>query len=153
VPAAAGFAAAALRAVADLPVVGPRLRALRDRLEAGLLAAVPDVAINGAGAPRLPHAANLAFLGLEAESLILALDLQGIAVSSGAACSSGSLEPSHVLQAMGLPRARVQGSVRFSLGPGTTAAEIEHVLAVVPEVVRRMRRLRTPVRQAAGAPA
>lgn len=153
VPAAVGFAAAAQRAVADLPGRITRLRALRDRLEGGLLAAVPDIAVNGRGAERLPHTSNLAVLGLEAESVILALDLEGIAVSSGAACSSGSLEPSHVLLAMGLPRPRVQASVRFSLGATTTAEEIEHVLAVVPEVVQRMRRLRAPSRQPLGAPA
>ncbi|MFB3819365.1 MAG: cysteine desulfurase family protein [Candidatus Methylomirabilales bacterium] len=151
VPAAVGFAAAARRAVADLPAQAARLRRLRDRLEDGLLAAVPDVVVNGREAARLPHTSSLAFLGLEAESLILALDLQGIAVSSGAACSSGSLEPSHVLLAMGLPRARVQASVRFSLGPSTTAEEIEHVLTVVPGVVERLRRVRVPFRQAAGA--
>jgi cysteine desulfurase len=153
VPAAVGFATAAQRAVANLAGTVARLRALRDRLEDGLRAAVPDVLVNGRGAERLPHTSNLAFLGLEAESLILALDLEGIAISSGAACSSGSLEPSHVLSAMGLPRARVQASVRFSLGPGTTPQEIEHVLAVVPEVVQRMRRVRIPARQALGMPA
>ncbi|HSB78311.1 MAG TPA: aminotransferase class V-fold PLP-dependent enzyme, partial [Candidatus Methylomirabilis sp.] len=100
---------------------------------------------------RLPQTTNLAFAGVEAESLILALDLQGVGVSSGAACTSGSLEPSHVLVAMGFPRGRVGSSLRFSLGAGTTPEEIDYVLQVLPPIVERMRRLNTRTSPRAGA--
>jgi cysteine desulfurase len=142
VPGIAGLAAAVSEAGTGLAAAGARMARLRDRLEAGLMAAVPGVLRNGHPTERLPHTASLAFTGLEAESVILALDLEGIAVSSGAACSSGSLEPSHVLAAMGLPSERVGASVRFSLGRTTTEAEIGHVLEVVPAVIERMRRAR-----------
>jgi len=105
------------------------------------MGALPGVLRNGHPTERLPHTANLAFAGVEAESLILALDLAGVGVSSGAACSSGSLEPSHVLTAMGLPRERVMSSVRFSLGRTTTREEIERVLEVLPQIVERIRRV------------
>ncbi len=125
--------------------------ALRDHLEASLMAALPGVCRNGAAGGRLPNTSSLAFDGIEAESLVLALDLQGIAVSSGAACSSGSVEPSHVLTAMGLPRDRVAASVRFSLGRETTRQEIDRVLEILPPIVRRMRRVGTEHSQPAGA--
>jgi len=105
------------------------------------MAAVPGVTRNGHPTERLPQTTNLAFAGVEAESLILALDLQGVGVSSGAACTSGSLEASHVLTAMGLPREQAESSIRFSLGAGTTAAEIEHVLEILPPIVQRIRRV------------
>ncbi len=127
-----------------------RLADLRDRLELGLMAALPGVLRNGHPTERLPHTANLAFTAVEAESLIVALDLCGVGVSSGAACSSGSLEPSHVLAAMGLPRERVNGSVRFSLGRWTTAEEIDHVLEALPPIVERMRRANADLAPAAG---
>jgi len=129
------------------------MAALRDRLEDGLMAALPGVLRNGHPTERLPHTTNLAFAGVEAESLILALDLAGVGVSSGAACSSGSLEPSHVLSAMGLARERVMGSVRFSLGRTTTGEEIERVVEVLPEIVERMRRVSAARMPAAGVPA
>jgi cysteine desulfurase len=151
VAAIVGFAEAVALATAEQPEASTRMGRLRDRLEAGLLAGVAGVDRNGHPIARLPHTANLVFSGLEAESLILALDLQGIAVSSGAACSSGSLQPSHVLAAMGLPRERVAASVRFSLGRTTTDAEIDHVLQVVPGVVERMRRMQAGWRQTAGS--
>ncbi len=90
-------------------------------------------------AARVPNTSNMSFEGVEGESLVIALDLEGIAVSTGSACSSGTLEPSHVLRAMGLPPSRVEGAVRFSLGPATTAGEIDRVLDVVPVVVSRLR--------------
>jgi cysteine desulfurase len=136
---AIGLAETVTLALQDLEETAGRLAGLRDRLEKGLAAALPGVARNGHPIARLPHTTNLAFAGIEAESLILALDLAGVAVSSGAACSSGSLEPSHVLTAMGLPRERVEGSVRFSLGRTTTQEEIEYVLQVLPPIVERMR--------------
>lgn len=141
VPGAVGLARAVDLATRDVEGTTKRLTALRDRLEQGLIAALPGVAVNGHPAARLPQTSNIAFVGVEAESLILALDLQGIGVSSGAACSSGSLEPSHVLLAMGLARERVESSIRFSLGRETTAAEIDYVLSVLPPIVERMRRL------------
>ena len=137
---AVGLARAAELTREDLEGAGGRMAELRARLESGLLAAIPEVRRNGHPTVRLPQTSSLAFPGTEAESLILALDLCGIGVSSGAACSSGSLEPSHVLTAMGLPHDRVQGSVRFSLGRGTTAEEIDCVLETLPPIVERMRR-------------
>jgi len=136
---AVGFARAARLAVDALPQDGPRLAGLRDRLEAGLLAAAPGVRVNAAGAPRAPHIANLAFDGAAAESLLIALDLEGVAASAGAACSSGSLEPSHVLLAMGLAPERCASSLRFSLGRGTTADEIEYTIGVVARALERLR--------------
>jgi cysteine desulfurase len=121
-----------------------RVGALRDRLEEGLTSAMSGVLRNGHPEMRLPHVSNLAFSGIEAESLILALDLHGIGASSGAACSSGSVELSHVLVAMGLSPERVRGSVRFSLGRGTTAEAIDYVLATLPPIATRIRRARGP---------
>jgi cysteine desulfurase len=138
---AVGFAKAAELLCLDLEGTAKRLADLRDRLEHGLMAALPGVTRNGHPTERLPQTTNLAFAGVEAESLILALDLQGVGVSSGAACTSGSLEPSHVLTAMGLPRSRVESSIRFSLGVGTTREDIDHVLQIVPPIVLRMRRV------------
>jgi cysteine desulfurase len=94
--------------------------------------------VNAAAAPRAPHIANVAFEGAAAESLLIALDLEGVAASAGAACSSGSLEPSHVLQAMGLPPDRCASSVRFSLGRGTTAEEIDYTVGITAEAVARL---------------
>lgn len=138
---AVGFAKATELFRSDLEGTAKRLADLRDRLEHGLVGALPGVTRNGHPTERLPQTTNLAFAGVEAESLILALDLQGVGVSSGAACTSGSLEPSHVLAAMGLPRERVESSIRFSLGTGTTPEEIDHVLQVLPPIVERMRRV------------
>lgn len=138
---AVGFARAAELMLQDQAGAAKRLSDLRDRLECGLMTALPGVERNGHPTERLPHATNLAFAGVEAESLILALDLEGIGVSSGAACSSGSLELSHVLSAMGLPRERAASAVRFSLGRTTTPEEIARVLEVVPPIVERMRRI------------
>ncbi len=151
VAAAVGLAWAAELSLAGQEGTAKRMADLRDRLELGLMAALPGVLRNGHPTERLPHTANLAFAGVEAESLILALDLQGVAVSSGAACSSGSLEPSHVLEAMGLPRERVEGSVRFSLGRGTTPEEIGRVLEILPPIVERMRRVNAGLRPAVEA--
>jgi cysteine desulfurase len=142
VPAIVGAGAAARLARSGLAAESARVSALRDRLEAGILAAVPGTSVNGGGAPRVPNTTNIAFDRVEAESLLIALDLEGIAVSTGSACSSGTLEPSHVLRAMGLPHGRVQSSIRFSLGRTTTDEEIDRTLAVLPAVVRRLRAVR-----------
>jgi cysteine desulfurase len=89
----------------------------------------------------VPNTTNISFDGLEAESLLIALDLEGVAVSTGSACSSGSLEPSHVLRAMGLPSSRARNSLRFSLGPATTEEEVDFVAGMLPALVARLRRL------------
>jgi cysteine desulfurase len=141
VPALAGMGAAAVDVRQSLAATSVRVGALRDRLESGILAAVPRTYVNGTTASRVPNTSNLSFEHVEGESLVIALDLEGIAVSTGSACSSGTLEPSHVLRAMGLSASRVQGAVRFSLGPGTTESEIEQVVAILPRMVARLRQL------------
>ncbi len=114
--------------------------ALRDRLEAGIIAAIPGVRVNGAGAPRLPNMLNVSFDAVESEALLIALDLEGIAASAGSACTSGALEPSHVLLALGLPKRWRTGAIRFSLGTATGASEIDRVLAILPRLVASLRR-------------
>ncbi len=137
----AGMGLAAALAQRHLTTEGPRLTALRDRLEAGVLSAVEGAARNGAADPRVPNTTNISIEGIESESLLIGLDLEGIAVSSGSACSSGTLEPSHVLKAMGLPHARTLGSIRFSLGGSNTGAEVDRVIAVLPALVSKLRAL------------
>ena len=117
------------------------MAALRDRLESGILREVSGTAVNGATGPRVPNTTNISFDRVEAESLLIALDLEGIAVSTGSACSSGTLEPSHVLRAMGLPAHRTQNSIRFSLGAANTDADIDRVIEVLPGVVDKLRSL------------
>ncbi len=141
VPAIAGLGAAALLASATLSEKAPRVAALRDRLEAEILARVPATMVNGAVHSRVPNTTNISFERVEAESLLIALDLEGIAVSTGAACSSGTLEPSHVLRAMGLPTHRAQNSIRFSLGAENTGAEVEYLLEKLPRAVEKLRSL------------
>ncbi len=141
VAALAGMGVAAALARQSMGTEGPRLAALRDRLEAGILAGVSGSARNGTDDPRVPNTCNISFDRIESESLLIGLDLEGIAVSSGSACSSGTLEPSHVLKAMGLPHARTLGSVRFSLGHMNTEAEIDHVISVLPRLVDKLRSL------------
>lgn len=116
-----------------------RVKHLRDRLEQGLLSKLPDARLNGHPAARLPNTLNLSFPFIESESLLLELDLRGIAVSSGSACMSGTGEPSHVLLAMGIPPEICRGALRFSLGPENSQEEIDHVLAILPEIVSRFR--------------
>jgi cysteine desulfurase len=147
VPGIVGMGAAAALARGTMAEEAARLAALRDRLEEGILTAVPGTAVNGARSARVPNTANVSFDRVEAESLLIALDLEGVAVSTGSACSSGTLEPSHVLKAMGLPTHRTQNSIRFSLGAANTEAEIDRVIAVLPRVVDKLRMLtRTPAR-------
>ena len=118
-------------------VLGP----LRDSLERGVVSAVTRTTVNGAGAARIPNTTNISFENVEAESLLIALDLDGVAVSTGSACSSGTLEPSHVLKAMHLPAGRAQNAIRFSLGHGNTQAEVDHVVALLPALVEKLRSL------------
>ena len=117
------------------------VRALRDRLEQGLLAAVPNCFVTGDTDDRLPNTANIAFEYIEGEAILLLLNKLGIAASSGSACTSGSLEPSHVMRAMGIPYTAAHGTIRFSLSRYNTAEEVERVIAAVPPIVAQLRRL------------
>jgi cysteine desulfurase len=141
VPALAGLGVAARLAVGKMAAEGARVGALRDRLEAGILRAVPGTVVNGAPQQRVPNTTNISFDRVEAESLLIALDLDGIAVSTGSACSSGTLEPSHVLRAMGFPAHRTQNSLRFSLGLFSTEEEVDRVIEVLPRLVEKLRGL------------
>jgi len=143
----AGMGVAARAAASKMAEEGQRLAALRDRLEAGVLRTVSGTAVNGSIEARVPNTTNISFDRIEAESLLIALDLEGIAVSTGSACSSGTLEPSHVLKAMGFNAHRTQNSIRFSLGAANTEAEIDHVIGVLPGIVEKLRSLtRMPAR-------
>jgi cysteine desulfurase len=143
---AVGLGVAAELARTKMSAEADRLAALRDRLETGILREVTGTAVNGSG-PRVPNTTNISFDRVEAESLLIALDLEGVAVSTGSACSSGTLEPSHVLKAMGFPPHRTQNSIRFSLGAANTEAEIDHVVSVLPRLVEKLRSLtKAPVR-------
>jgi cysteine desulfurase len=141
VPGIVGLGKAAELAVAgfersdDLTVA-----AARDRLERELLE-IEGTGLNGEGAPRVPNTTNIYFDGIEGEALVIALDLKGLAVSTGAACSSGAIEPSHVLTAMGMSRDRAKASIRFSLGKQNTAEDVDFALSLVPESVGRLRDL------------
>jgi cysteine desulfurase len=141
VPAIAGMGAAARLASTKLDAESSRVAQLRDRLEAGILGAVSGTTVNGAVDRRVPNTTNISFDRVEAESLLIALDLEGIAVSTGSACSSGTLEPSHVLRAMGFPPHRTQNSLRFSLGMYSTEEEVDRVVDVLPRLVEKLRGL------------
>jgi cysteine desulfurase len=136
-----GMAKALEIAVAEMPTEIPRLQTLRDELINGVLAQILDSRLNGHPTQRLPHNANFSFLGVEGEALLLQLDLHGIAASSGSACTSGSLEPSHVLLALGLSHEWALGSLRLTLGRFTTRQHLERVLAVLPSIVEKLRAL------------
>jgi cysteine desulfurase len=134
-----GFGVAAKVAVKEMEQEADRLRALRDRLQEGMLAAIDRVRVNGARAPRLPGTLNVCIEGVEGESLLLMLDAADVAASSGSACTSGSLDPSHVLLALGIPPEVAVGSLRLSLGRATTPRDVDHVLQVLPSIVERLR--------------
>ncbi|MBI3484726.1 MAG: aminotransferase class V-fold PLP-dependent enzyme, partial [Acidobacteria bacterium] len=136
-----GLGKAAEVALNKLQAEGVRLAALRDRLEKGLLEKIPNARVNGAHAPRTPNTANFSFSYIEGESLVIALDLKGLACSTGAACSSGAVEPSHVLTAIGLSAADARGSMRFSLGRLNTDEDVDFALKVIPEAVQQLRKL------------
>lgn len=144
VPALVGMGVAARIVREKLEAASRELAALRDRLEAGILTTVPGTHVNGDRDQRVPNTTNISFDGIEAESLLIALDLEGVAISTGSACSSGTLEPSHVLRAMGLPHPRTRNSLRFSLGPATTGADVDFVVGVLPQLVARLRQLGRP---------
>jgi cysteine desulfurase len=114
---------------------------LRDRFEAGVMDRVEDVVFNGDRARRLPHLSNISFRFIEGEGLLISLDLQGVAVSTGSACSSGTLEPSPVIRALGRNDELSRGAIRFSLGKDNTDEDVDYVLDVLPRVVERLRRL------------
>ncbi len=139
VPGIVGMGEALSLAAAELSEYTAHVTALRDRLIQGVLSTVPEARLNGHPVLRLPGNANFSFPGVEGESLLMRLDLAGIACSSGSACTSGSLEPSHVLSAMGLSPDMARSSVRFSLGRDNTAEEIDRVLTVLPPIVEDLR--------------
>ncbi len=141
VAAAVGLATAAELAIEEREEEARRLGELRDRLEAALLERIPDAVVNGKGAPRAPHVLNISVPGTDSESLLLALDLAGVACSSGSACQSGSVDPSHVLTAIGVPRELAVAAVRMSLGPLTTPEGVERVASLFPALITKARRL------------
>ena len=116
-----------------------QVRELRNKLERGILQTIRGSVRNGGGEPRLPNTTNIGFDGVEAEAILLLLDREGICASSGSACTTGSIEPSHVLQAMGVPLSRSKGSLRFSLGLDNTKADVNWVLKKLPPIVSRLR--------------
>ncbi len=132
-----GFGRAAELALGNLEIQNTRVRALRDKLERQILSQIPGAVRNGPSEPRLPNSTNIAFDAIEAEGLLLLLDEAGICASSGSACAAGSLDPSHVLTAMGFGAARARGSIRFSLGIDSTEAEVDYVLKVLPGLLRK----------------
>jgi cysteine desulfurase len=134
-----GFGRAAEIAMSHLKEENTRIRALRDKLENGILKNISGTVLNGSREHRLPNTSNISFTGIEAENLLLALDHVGICVSSGSACTSGSLDPSHVLMAMGFTVARARGSVRFSLGIYNTEAEVDYLLKHLPPIITKLR--------------
>jgi cysteine desulfurase len=132
---------AAALAAAEQPAESARLRALRDELTARLRAGVPDLVVNAEGGERAPHVLSVAVPGTDSEALLMHLDLAGVAASSGSACSTGAVEPSHVLVAMGLPRELALGAIRLSLGHASTADDVARVAEVMPAVVAKVRKL------------
>jgi len=149
-PGIVGLGKAAEVALHWLNGSGPaEMSAERDRLQNTILRALEDAGVNGEGAQRVPNTTNLWFEGCEGEALVISLDLKGLAVSSGAACSSGAIEPSHVLLAMGMPHQRARSSIRISLGKQTTPEDIDFAAKIVPEAVSRLREISPVYRQPA----
>ncbi len=138
-PGVAGLAAAVTAAFQGRAALEERLRGLRDRLEQGLAEAVPGARVNGAGAPRLPNTTSMTLPGTDAEALLMALDLDGVCASAGAACHSGSTTPSGVLLALGLSEAEARSTVRLSLGWTTTPGEVDEALRIIPPLIARVR--------------
>lgn len=141
VPGIVGLSIALSLAVGDLPDTQPRITTLRDSLIRGILAAIPDSSLNGSRTCRLPNNVNVRFSQIEGDTVVVGLDLAGIEISTGSACSSGSLDPSHVTMALGLEAAAARGSIRISLGRTHTQADIDRVLLVLPPLVARLRGL------------
>ena len=141
VPGIAAFGAAAELAGRSLAADSERLSALRDRLENAVLDRIPDAGINGARWNRTPNTSNMYFDGIDGEALVIALDLRGFAVSTGAACSSGAIAPSHVLTAIGLDADRARASMRFSLGRSNTAEQVDALVEALTAAVAHLRRI------------
>src|SRR5439155_24318259 len=139
VPYIIGLGRAAELVMEHLDRENTRVRVLRDRLEDAILTTIPGTSRNGAKEPRLPNTSSIAVDSIEAEAVLMMLDQFGICASSGSACTTGSLEPSHVLAAMGLSPARARGSVRFSLGIDNTDAEVDHLLEHLPAIIAKLR--------------
>ncbi|MDA8213216.1 MAG: cysteine desulfurase NifS [Clostridia bacterium] len=139
VPGIVGFGLAMEKAVQDLRDEAPRLTRMRDRLIKGILERLDHTQLNGHPTERLPHNVNFSFQFIEGESLLLMLDMKGVAASSGSACTSGSLDPSHVLLAMGIPHEVAHGSLRLTLGRVNTEADVDYILEVLPPIVERLR--------------
>lgn len=138
---AVGFARAVELAVAEREEECRRLESLRDALEAALVARIPDAVVHGRGGRRAPHILNISVPGTDSESMLMALDLQGVACSAGSACQSGSVDPSHVLSALGVPHELASASVRMSLGSLTTPGHVERVAELFPALIAKARRL------------
>jgi cysteine desulfurase len=138
-----GFGKAAEIAAVEVDKYGAQMSALRDRLKNGLLEKVPNIKINGHPRDVLPNTLNVSFPGAEGESILLSMDMQGIEASTGSACASGSLEPSHVLLATGLEPELAHGSIRFSLGWGITEEDIDYIIEKVPPIIARLRSMST----------
>jgi len=138
-----GFGKAAALAAAGVEEYGKKLRPLRERLRDGLLEKIPNIKINGHPTDVLPNTLDVSFPGAEGESILLSMDLAGIEASTGSACASGSLEPSHVLMATGLESELTHGSIRFSLGLGTDACDIDYVTETLPPIIARLRSMST----------
>ncbi len=143
VPGIVGLGAAAELAENSLAAEGSRIEALRNRLEEEILGRIESTRVNGAGTARVPNTTNIRFDYLEGEAMVIALDLKGVAVSSGAACSSGAVHPSHVLTAIGLSADEARSSIRFSLGKQNDDEQIDRLLEIIPGVVERLRKLST----------
>ena len=141
VPGAVALGQAAASAIENLATETARLAALRDRLEAGILERLPACGVNAGRSPRTPNTTNIFFDGLEGEAMVISLDLKGFAVSSGSACSSGAVEPSHVLLAIGLSRERARASLRFSLGHSNTEEQVDALIDAVAESAAHLRKL------------
>ena len=141
VPGIVGLGAAAELAGSDLEAEAERVAGLRDRMECGLLERIPKTHVHAATSPRLPTTSSVRFDHVESEPLLISLDLHGFAVSSGSACSSGAVEPSHVLTAIGLSRTEAKSTLRFSLGRGTESEHVEALLDAMPGIVERLRAL------------
>ena len=153
VAAIVAFGRAAELALANFQDENTRVRALRDRMEKAILTGIPNTIRNGAQEPRLPNTSNIAFDFVEAEAILLLLDQIGVCASSGSACTTGSLEPSHVLTAMGISPARARGCIRFSLGIYNTGEEVEHLLEHLPRIISKLREISpagSPARPATG---
>jgi cysteine desulfurase len=151
VPYIVGFGRASELALVRLNDQQTRVRALRDRLEQEVLRLIPDTAVNGSGENRLPNTSNIAFQGIEAEGVLMLLDQAGVCASSGSACTTGSLDPSHVLVAMGCSAARARASVRFSLGIYSSDSDVDRLLDVLPGIVEKLR-LHAPVEDTTANP-